>query len=119
MLNLDTHILVHALSGNLYPRERVLVDANPWGISAIVLWEIAKLRQLGRLSIDIESAKFKSALRWIQLWPITTDIVVTSTQLDFNADPADEFIAATSLVHGVPLLTRDGIISASRVVPLA
>ena len=33
--------------------------------------------------------------------------------------PADEIIAATSLVHRVPLVTRDRRLEASRVVPLA
>jgi predicted nucleic acid-binding protein len=42
-----------------------------------------------------------------------------STQLDFSADPADELIAATSIVHDVPLVTRDRRIRSSRRVPLA
>ena len=42
-----------------------------------------------------------------------------STRLDFSGDPTDELIAATSVVHDVPLLTRDGVIRASRLVPLA
>ena len=33
--------------------------------------------------------------------------------------PADELIAATSVVHGVPLVTRDRRLLASRIVPLA
>jgi predicted nucleic acid-binding protein len=36
-----------------------------------------------------------------------------------RGDPADELIAATSLVHGVPLVTRDRALLASKVVPLA
>jgi PIN domain nuclease of toxin-antitoxin system len=40
-------------------------------------------------------------------------------QLDFRGDPADEIIAATSLVHNVPLVTRDRVIRSSKVVPLA
>lgn len=45
-----------------------------------------------------------------------------STRLDLRSDPADvadELIAATSIVHGVPLLTRDARWLASRLVPLA
>jgi PIN domain nuclease of toxin-antitoxin system len=41
-----------------------------------------------------------------------------STRLDFRGDPADEIIAATSVVHRVPLLTRDRRIRGSRIVPL-
>ena len=43
MLNLDTHVLVHALEGRLRPKERALLVDDNWGISAIVLWELAKL----------------------------------------------------------------------------
>jgi PIN domain nuclease of toxin-antitoxin system len=39
--------------------------------------------------------------------------------LDFQSDPADELIAATSVVHKVPLLTRDRRILSSNVVPFA
>jgi predicted nucleic acid-binding protein len=39
--------------------------------------------------------------------------------LDFRSDPADELIAATSLVHNVPLLTRDRKLLASQQIPLA
>jgi PIN domain nuclease of toxin-antitoxin system len=39
--------------------------------------------------------------------------------LDFNSDPADELIAATSLAHDVQLLTRDRKLRKSEVVPLA
>ena len=37
MLNLDTHILIYALSGELRARERLLLSNNRWSISAIVL----------------------------------------------------------------------------------
>jgi predicted nucleic acid-binding protein len=45
--------------------------------------------------------------------------VVASTQLDVRGDAEDELIAATSLVHGVPLVTRDRDLRASKLVPLA
>jgi len=41
MLNLDTHILLHALHGRVDKHERrTLTENADWGISAIVLWEI-------------------------------------------------------------------------------
>lgn len=40
MLNLDTHVLLFALDGSLKPREQALLTSEPWGISAIVLWEL-------------------------------------------------------------------------------
>jgi len=42
-----------------------------------------------------------------------------SIRLDVQSDPADELIAATSLVHNVPLVTRDRTLRRSRQVPLA
>jgi len=39
--------------------------------------------------------------------------------LDFESDPADEIIAATSLTHDIPLLTRDSRIRKSKLVKLA
>jgi predicted nucleic acid-binding protein len=39
--------------------------------------------------------------------------------LDFESDPDDEIIAATSLAHNVPLLTRDRRILRSKVLRFA
>ena len=119
MLNLDTHILVFALTGDLKPRERRLLEANPWSISAIVLWELAKLTQLGRIAIDLDAAEVTRVLASLQVWPIDLAVGRTSTRLDFRGDPADEIIAATSIVHDLPLLTRDRRIRGSRLVRLA
>lgn len=119
MLNLDTHILIHALGGNLRSRERDLLERNEWSISAIVLWELAKLAQLDRITLDPGDREFARVLSSLHLWPIDLGIATTSTQLDFGGDPADEIIAATSIVHQVPLLTRDRTILRSRLVPFA
>jgi PIN domain nuclease of toxin-antitoxin system len=119
MLNLDTHILVHALSGDVTPKEHRCLSANVWGISAIVLWELAKLVQIGRISVDLDDPEFARTLSAIHVWPLDLAVSVASTKLDFKSDPADEIIAATSVVHKVPLLTRDRRIRASRLVPFA
>lgn len=119
MLNLDTHILLFALTGELKPRERVVLAASPWCISAIVLWEIAKLGQLGRITIDLQDPEVVRALSRIHVWPLTREIAHASTQLDIEGDPADELIGATSVVHNVLLLTRDKLLLKSRQIPLA
>ena len=51
MLNLDTHVLLHAVAGDLTRREGALLGADSWSISAIVIWEIAKLAGLGRIEL--------------------------------------------------------------------
>ena len=117
MLNLDTHILVYLVTGELTVAERAAVEDTPWSISAIVLWELSKLVQKGRLDMNLESLEFRQVLANIKIWPLSLEICRLSTNLDFSSDPADELIAATSIVHKLPLLTRDTRILASRQVP--
>ena len=96
-----------------------LLENNDWSCSAIVLWELARLAQLGRIDVDLDDRKVARALSSVHLWPIDSAIARMSTRMDFTGDPADELIAATSVVHQVPLLTRDRIIRRSEIVPLA
>jgi PIN domain nuclease of toxin-antitoxin system len=119
MVNLDTHILVFALTGDVTDRERRVLASNTWSVSAIVLWELAKLVQLGRIDIDLDDAELTRTLSSLQIWPIDLAVSIQSTRLDFKSDPADELIAATSIVHQIPLLTRDRRIRGSRLVKLA
>lgn len=119
MLNLDTHILIHALQGKLKKQERQLLAQHSWSISAIVLWELAKLSQLQRITLDLHSPEFSRVLSRIHTWPLDLAVCNKIAQLDFKSDPADEIIAATSVVHRVPLITRDRRIRRSKLVPLA
>jgi len=119
MLNLDTHILIHALRGQLNRLEMRLLSKNDWSISAIVLWEIAKLSQLKRIELDLDDREVRDVLLQIHIWPIDIDICREIKSLDFKGDPADEIIAATSIVHRIPLVTRDKFIMKSKKVPLA
>ena len=119
MLNLDTHILIHALRGDVRPNEQGLLARQTWSVAAIVLWELAKLAQLGRITLDLDDPDVGSALASLHVWPLDMSVARASTRLDFRGDPADELIAATSLVHGIPLLTRDRRILRSKIVPLA
>jgi PIN domain nuclease of toxin-antitoxin system len=117
MLNLDTHVLLHALGGRLTAKERDLLAGDVWGISAIVLWEICKLRQLGRIALDLEDADVTRVLSRIHVWPLTWDVCRESCRLDVRGDPADELIGATSIVHGAPLVTRDRRLRRSKRIP--
>ena len=119
MLNLDTHILIFSLSGALTRKERTLLSNDVWSISAIVLWELAKLVQIGRVRIDLDDPEVLRAVKQLQVWPLDWEIALASTRLDFRGDPADELIAATSVVHKVPLVTRDRSMRRSKLVPLA
>ncbi len=120
MLNLDTHILLHAFAGSLTRRERQLLSRQEWSISAIVRWEICKLQQLGRIDIDLDRAEVKRAIARVHTWPLSWEVCRESCRLDIKkGDPADELIAATSVVHQIPLVTRDRGLRESKMVPLA
>lgn len=119
MLNLDTHILLHALAGSLSRAEVGVLSRDVWSISAIVLWEIGKLAELGRIEVDLDDAELLRILSRIHVWPLNLDVCRTIRTLDFDSDPADEIIAATSVLHRIPLLTRDRRIRRSRRVPFA
>ncbi|MBM4184359.1 MAG: type II toxin-antitoxin system VapC family toxin [Gemmatimonadetes bacterium] len=69
MLNLDTHVVLHALAGALTPAEQRLLESDSWSMSAIVLWEICKLRELGRIGIDLRAPEVTRALARIHTWP--------------------------------------------------
>lgn len=117
MLNLDTHILVFALTGELDETEHELLSKTPWSISAIVLWELSKLVQLGRIDVELEHPKVSRTLKRIHTWPLTLEVCRQSRRLDIRTDPADELIAATSVVEKIPLVTRDRALLDSKVIP--
>jgi PIN domain nuclease of toxin-antitoxin system len=112
-------MLVFAIAGDVTPKERAVLSADAWSISAIVLWELAKLVQLGRLDADLDDPELTRTLSALHVWPLDLAVCRQSTDLDFRGYSADELIAATSLVHSVPLLTRDRVIRKSKRVPLA
>lgn len=75
--------------------------------------------RLGRIAIELDDHEVVRTLARIHLWPITWEIARASTELDVKSDPADELIGATSLIHNVPLVTRDRALRRSRRIPLA
>jgi len=119
MLNLDTHILINTLVDKLSAKEKKILKSDEWCISDIVLWEITKLSQLGRIDININDPDVSSVLAKIKTIPVDIRICQTLLKLDFKSDPADEIIAATSIVYRIPLVTRDKVIRRSKLVPLA
>jgi len=115
MILLDTHILVWWLSqvSRLSATQTVSIeDASDITVSAISLWEIAKLVEYQKLSLKLPVLDwFNTALSHpkIQVIPLHPEIVVASTQLPgtFHKDPADQIIVATAIYLDVPLLTKD------------
>jgi PIN domain nuclease of toxin-antitoxin system len=119
VLNLDTYIIVRAVAGALKPDELDVLYSDSWSISAIVLWEIERLRKSNIVRYGVDDDVVAGMLAGTRVWPINPAVCLALRDLDFEADPADELIAATSIVYNIPLLTRDSQILKSKVVPLA
>jgi len=77
------------------------------------------LANRGRVALDLDAHAFCIFIGSVNVFPLTVEIARQSTQLDFTSDPADEIIAATSIVEKVPLMTRDRRIRRSKMVPFA
>jgi PIN domain nuclease of toxin-antitoxin system len=82
-------------------------------IADITLWELALLRERGRLQLPAEVApafylkQLLAALR-LEVLPITPEIALLSRSSRFqHGDPADRLIGATALQLGAPLITAD------------
>jgi PIN domain nuclease of toxin-antitoxin system len=76
-------------------------------------------QDFGRIELDLDDPELDRFLSNVHVWPLTLEVVRAVQRLDFDSDPADELIAATSLVYEAPLLTRDRRLLKSRVLPLA
>jgi PIN domain nuclease of toxin-antitoxin system len=124
---LDTHAWVAWMIGSadLSASARDALEALPPDrrpyVSAISLWEVAMLVDLGRLSLSMPVVDWLSIAahpRTVTLVPITPDIAAGTAALPstFHRDPADRIIVATCLELDAPLLTHDRLIMRSRLV---
>jgi PIN domain nuclease of toxin-antitoxin system len=117
MIILDTHIWVwwvHA-DGRLASLQAEIIQANETdviGISAISLWEVAKLVQYNRLELPCPLQDwFDAAISYpgVRLIQLTPGIAIESTQLpgEFHRDPVDQIIVATARLYDCTLITSD------------
>jgi PIN domain nuclease of toxin-antitoxin system len=119
---LDTHIWVWWVQGDVRlsePHHQLIIahEEIGLGVSAISCWEVAKLVEVGRLSLPCPVGEWlKQAMGYpgVRLLALSPEIAVASTQLpgEFHRDPADQIIVATARVHAIPLLTVDARILA-------
>jgi len=117
MIVLDTHIWIWWVHGSdrLTQTQLDVIEANEdgvIGVSAISLWEIAKLVENGRLELPVSLEKwFAQALNYpgVQIIELTPEIATESTRLpgEFHRDPADQIIVATARVMKCKLVTSD------------
>lgn len=127
-LLLDTHVLLWWIldAPGLAPAqveaiERAEAAVRRLTISAISLWEIAKLVERGRLDLEISIDVLFEEIEdhpSVSVLPLTSRVALESTRLGpgFPRDPADQIIAATARVHGLRLVTADERIRRSAVV---
>jgi PIN domain nuclease of toxin-antitoxin system len=122
MIVLDTHIWVWWVQGDpqLKADRHQVIQANEssgLGVSAISVWEVAKLVAGKRIDFGRSAAEWiGTALGYpgVVLVPLTPDIAVESCNLPgpIHKDPADQIVIATARVLDVPLMTADGRIVA-------
>lgn len=84
----------------------------PFGISAISLWEIAKLEEKGKINFNIPLQRWmREALDpgFMKRLDLDEQVAAESTRLPeaFHRDPADQMIVATASVHNLTLITAD------------
>lgn len=119
MIVVDTYILLWWFGGETQrlstkATEALEVERNGGTIfvSSISAWEIAILAANGRIGLSTDVSTWLetvSLLDAIVFVPVDNEIAVKSTQLgpNFQKDPADRFIVATSQKLSAPLVTAD------------
>jgi PIN domain nuclease of toxin-antitoxin system len=128
---LDTHVVIWWLTddrklsrGHAKLLERSERSGTAIGLSAISLWEIAKLVERERIdltqSVDDSLDQLETSA-FVSILPLTGRVAVESTRLGarFHSDPIDQLIVATARCHGLTLLTADERIIESGVVAVA
>ena len=114
-LLLDTHIWLWSLlePDRLSRRARGLLTnpANALALSPVSVWEALVLAEKERVRLHPDPWSWiRTALsvRPMQEVPVTFDIAFGSRSIRLgHDDPADRFIAATAMVHGLTLVTTD------------
>ena len=114
-LLLDTHIWLWSLldpdrlSGRA--RRELTEPANTLALSPLSVWEALVLAHRGRVLLQPDPWSWiRSALavRPMREVPVTIEVALGSRSVRLgHDDPADRFIAATAMVHGLTLVTAD------------
>ena len=115
MILLDTHTLLWLRAGDpklgsvTRTEIRQAWEDNDLALSAISFWEIAMLRDRGRIQYpdDVALWRREQLGQGMVEIPVDGEIGVrAATMVDFHADPADHIIVATAL-GGHRLVTAD------------
>ena len=122
----DTHALLFHAAGTraLGAKAAAHFQAAERGDALIyvpmaVLIEVTFLHRVGRGGLQVAPASLFGTLflnPCYQAIDMTTEQVFAADELRFNRDPFDALIAAAAITLGLPLITRDADITASKAV---
>ncbi len=122
-LVLDTHIILRAVLEALDSKRSSLIQNrdNEAFVSAVTLWEIAKLVEYGKLAPNEPLRVLLSRITrhpGYRVVPYSTDLMCELHEIapKMHRDPADQLIVATARMLGATLLTDDAKIRASKLV---
>lgn len=114
-LLLDTHVWIWSVGSpnRVSTRARAALSnpANTLALSPVSIWEALLLAEKDRVKLAPDPwswIRLALAARPMREFPLTHEVALGSRSVRLpHDDPADRFIAATAMVHGLTLVTAD------------
>lgn len=111
-MHLDTHVVIwlYDSAGADFPAAtRRLIDSEPLSISPMVKFELALLREIGRVTLapEVILAELERTLGLTVSSRPFPAVVGAATDLTWTRDPFDRLICAQAVAEQQPLLTKD------------
>ena len=114
-LLLDTHIWIWSVGSpgriSTIVRDALSNPENTLALSPVSVWEALLLAEKGRVDLLPDPwswIRMAFATRPMREFPVTHQVALRSRSVRLrHNDPADRFIAATAMVHGLTLVTAD------------
>lgn len=115
ILLLDTHIWIWSVGSpdriSTRVRDALSNPENTLALSTVNVWEALLLAEKGRVDLAPDPwswIRMALATRPMREFPLTNQVALSSRSVRLpHDDPADRFIAATAMVHGLTLVTAD------------
>jgi PIN domain nuclease of toxin-antitoxin system len=112
---LDTHALLWSLEGNANlsstAREVIENEGNEVLVSVVSAWEMSVKRALGKLTAPYELEEALAEVGFIQRLVRFADCNRLSALPPIHRDPFDRMLISQAMEDGIPLVTKDELIS--------